>query len=97
MAATRQAAKTTTRAAINASPEPFSNIGASLVEDGASVGAVWLAATHPLLFGVLLCVVVVLMWIVTWTLIKFLRTALRRLSRFLSTTPDPAYGQGRNV
>ncbi len=84
LAATSQAAKTTTRAAINASPEPFSNIGASLVEDGASVGAVWLAATHPLLFGVLLCIVVLLMWIVTWTLFKFLRAAVRRLSRVQS-------------
>jgi hypothetical protein len=43
---TSQAAKTTTRAAINTSPEPFSNVGASLVEDGASVGAIWLALTH---------------------------------------------------
>lgn len=97
LAATSQAAKMTTRAAINTSPEPFSNIGASLVEDGASVGAVWLAATYPLVFGVLLCIVVVLMWIVTWTLIKFLRTAFRRLSRLFSTAPDAAYGQGRNV
>ncbi|MEP6556966.1 MAG: DUF4126 domain-containing protein [Burkholderiales bacterium] len=84
LAATSQAAKTTTRAAINTSPEPFSNIGASLVEDGASVGAIWLATTHPLVFGVLLAVVVVLMWIVTWTLIKFLRTAFRRLSQWRS-------------
>ena len=84
LAATSQVAKTTTRAAINTSPEPFSNIGASLVEDGASVGAVWLAATHPLLFGVLLAVVVVLMWVVTWTLIKFLRAAFRRLSQWRS-------------
>ena len=90
LAATSQAAKTTTRAAINASPEPFSNIGASLVEDGASVGAVWLAATHPLVFGVVLVVVVILMWVVTWTLIKFLRAAFRRLSRFISETPKAA-------
>ncbi len=85
LAATSQAAKTTTRAAINTSPEPFSNIGASLVEDGASVGAIWLAATHPLVFGVLLAVVVVLMWIVTWWLVKFLRRAFARLSQFFSS------------
>ena len=47
LAATSQAAKTTTRAAINASPEPFSNIAMSLVEDGLVVGAVWLATNHP--------------------------------------------------
>ena len=33
-AATAHVAKATTRAAINTSPEPFSNVGASLVEDG---------------------------------------------------------------
>ena len=84
LAATSQAAKTTTRAAINTSPEPFSNVLASLVEDGLVVGAVWLATTHPLVFGVLLLVTVVVMWIVTWMLFKFLRAAVRRISRFLS-------------
>jgi len=87
LAATSQAAKTSTRAAINASPEPFSNVGMSLAEDGMVVAAVWLATTHPLLFGVLLVFVVILMWIVTWFLFKFLRAALRRLRAFLSSAP----------
>ncbi len=84
LAASSQAAKTTTRAAINTSPEPFSNLLASLFEDGLVVGTVWLATTHPLIFGVLLVVVVVAMWIVTWLLIKFLKSAFRRLTRFFS-------------
>jgi len=79
LAATSQAAKTTTRAAINSSPEPFSNVGMSLVEDGLVVGAIWLATQHPLVFGVLLFIVVILMWFVTWTFFRFLRAALRRL------------------
>jgi hypothetical protein len=79
LAATSQAAKTTTRAAINSSPEPFSNVGMSLVEDGLVVGAVWLATQHPLVFGLLLVIAVILMWWVTWMLFKFLRAALRRL------------------
>lgn len=87
LAATSQAAKTTTRAAINTSPEPFSNLGMSLLEDGLVVGAVWLATQHPLVFGVLLVVVVVLMWIVTWMLFKFLRAVIRRMSAFLSLAP----------
>ena len=78
LAATSQAAKTTTRAAINASPEPFSNLAMSLVEDGLVVGAVWLATNHPLVFGVLLAITVVLMWIATWMLFKFLRAVFRR-------------------
>lgn len=87
LAATSQAAKTSTRAAINTSPEPFSNLGMSLLEDGLVVAALWLATSHPLVFGVLLCIAVVLMWIVTWMLFKFLRAAFRRaLSLFSSAT-----------
>lgn len=84
LAATSQAAKTTTRAAINTSPEPFSNVMASLVEDGLVVGTVWLASRHPVVFGVLLAVMVVLMWIVTRLLFKFLRAVFRRAAAFFS-------------
>jgi len=38
------------RAAINASPEPFSNWLASLLEDGLVPAGLWLAVAHPLLF-----------------------------------------------
>ena len=84
LAASSQAAKTTTRAAINTSPEPFSNIAASLLEDGLVVAAVWLATHHPLVFGVLLTLVVILMAVVTWMLFKFLRTVIGRLRRWLA-------------
>ena len=87
LAASSQAAKTTTRAAINTSPEPFSNIAMSLLEDGLVVGAVWLATNHPLVFSVLLVINVVLMWIVTWMLIKFLRAAFRRAKSLFSSAP----------
>lgn len=79
LAATSQAAKTVSRAAINTSPEPLSNVGASLAEDGLSIGAIWLAITHPLLFVVLLVVMVLAMWWLTWMLFRFLRAAWRRL------------------
>ena len=84
LAATSQAAKTTTRAAINSSPEPFSNLVMSLVEDGLVVGAVWLATNHPVAFGVLLLITVVLMWGVTWMLFKFLRAVFHRAQRFFT-------------
>jgi hypothetical protein len=87
LAASSQAAKTTTRAAINTSPEPFSNLLASLVEDGLVVGAVWLAVAHPVIFGIVLLLTVVLLGVLTVTLFKFLRAALRRLSAFLSGSP----------
>jgi hypothetical protein len=86
LAATSQATKTTTRAAINSSPEPFSNLGMSLVEDGLVVGAVWLATSHPVAFVVLLAIAVVLMWITTWMLFKFLRAVFRRARSFFVVT-----------
>jgi hypothetical protein len=90
LAATSQAAKTTTRAAINTSPEPFSNIGMSLLEDGMVVGAVWLATNHPVVFGVFLVITVALMWVVTVMLFKFLRAAFRRLRALFSSDPVSA-------
>jgi hypothetical protein len=85
LAATSQAAKTSTRAAINTSPEPFSNLGMSLLEDGLVVGALWLATNHPLVFGVLLCITVLLMWVLTLMLFKFLRAAVRRAQSLFSS------------
>jgi hypothetical protein len=85
LAATSQAAKTSTRAAINTSPEPFSNLGMSLLEDGLVVGALWLATQHPLVFGVLLCITVLLMWVLTLMLFKFLRAAFRRAQSLFSS------------
>src|SRR6478752_5042262 len=60
LAATSHAAKMTTRAAVNTSPEPFSNIAVSLVEDGLVVFLLWLSATHPVAFGFVLVVSIVL-------------------------------------
>lgn len=84
LAASSQVAKTTTRAAINTSPEPFSNIAASLLEDGMVVAAVWLAIQYPLMFGVSLTAAIAVLAFVTITLFRFLRAALRRLSVYFS-------------
>ena len=42
-------AKATTRLAINASPEPFSNWAASVTEDVAVFGGIWLIFNHPII------------------------------------------------
>ena len=86
LAATSQAAKTTTRAFINTSPEPFSNVGASLTEDTAAVGAVWLALANPTVFAAVLVVVVILMWIVTWMLWRFLKAAIRKIKGWMGNS-----------
>lgn len=83
LAATAHATKAAARAAVNTSPEPFSNVAVSLLEDGASVGALWLAATHPLLFGVLLALTLVAMAWLLVRLLAFLRAFLRRIATLL--------------
>jgi hypothetical protein len=47
LAATSHVAKATTRAAINTSPEPFSNIGLSLAGDAVVPAMLWLAWSAP--------------------------------------------------
>ena len=76
LAATAHAAKATTRAAANTSPEPFSNIGLSLVGDAAVPGLLWLAWAYPLAaLGVVVLAVVLIA-----VLFKFLRKLLQRLT-----------------
>ena len=54
VAAAMHAAKAGARAAINLSPEPFSNWAASLAEDALVPLGLWLAIAHPVAFIVLL-------------------------------------------
>lgn len=84
LAATSHAAKLTTRAAVNTSPEPFSNVAVSLLEDGFVVFMLWLSATHPLLFALALVATLIIAVVLMVVLVKFLRTVLRGLSRFFS-------------
>ncbi len=79
LAATSQFAKTSVRAAINTLPEPFSNIAASLAEDGLIVAVLWLAVTKPLLLFVVLGALIVISILLMWFLMRFLRAALVRL------------------
>ncbi len=89
LAATSHLTKATSRAAINTSPEPFSNIAASLLEDGLVPLALWLALTHPLVLALLLALTLLLsFWLIRicW---RYLRALLTRLTRILSGRPDP--------
>ena len=80
LAATAHTAKATTRAAVNTSPEPFSNIALSLAGDAAVPGMLWLAWQHPLWAFAALGVAVVLAVLVTWLLLRFLRALWRRFA-----------------
>jgi hypothetical protein len=92
LAATAHATKATTRAAINTSPEPFSNVAMSLVEEGGVMGMMWLATNHPLVFGVVLCIVLALSVLLIVVLIRFLKVALARVAAFFGGAPAPLQG-----
>ena len=79
LAASAFATKATTRAAVNTSPEPFTNIGVSLAEDGLVVAALWLAVQHPVVFGFALVVVLILMAWLLIVLLAFLKGVFRRI------------------
>ena len=78
LAATAHAAKATTRAAANTSPEPFSNVALSFAGDAFVPTLLWLAFAHPLWFWPLLAVMVLLAGALIVLLFKFLRGLLRR-------------------
>ncbi len=80
LAATSHVAKATTRAAVNTSPEPFSNVAMSLLGDGVVPVVLWLSWSHPVLFFAALAIALVVMILLTWMLAKFLRALARRLS-----------------
>ena len=84
LAATSYATKATTRAALNTSPEPFSNIAVSLLEDGLVVGMLWLATQFPVAFGIALFLVITASIYLLVVLLKFLKSLFRRLSGWLS-------------
>ena len=75
LAAAMHAAKAGTRAALNLSPEPFSNWTASLSEDALVPLGLWLAVVHPLVFFALLAA----MLIAVVLLLKLLWRGFRRL------------------
>ncbi len=85
VALTSHGTKASARAAINTSPEPFSNWVASLSEDGIAVFLVWMAARHPVLTMALVAVLVVLCCYLLLKLAKFLKQVL---ARFLAR-PQP--------
>ncbi|RYD16111.1 MAG: DUF4126 domain-containing protein [Lysobacteraceae bacterium] len=72
-------AKSGSRAAINTSPEPFSNWSASLGEDGLVLGGLWLAIAQPAVFLVLLVLFLLLLAWLLPKLARFIARVLRRL------------------
>jgi len=92
-AAGSHALKAGTRLAINTSPEPFSNIAASLSEDVLVIGGLWTALQHPLVFlGLLLLFALLTAWALPrlWHTLKRIAAFLMQPVRRLRTpVPEP--------
>lgn len=73
-------AKSGSRAMINASPEPFSNIAVSFGEDALVASGLWAAIFHPQLFVILLALFVLLL---IWLLPKVYRAVRSALGGLL--------------
>ncbi len=81
VAGATHAAKAGSRVLINTSPEPFTNWAASLAEDVAVIGGLWVALHNPVTFLVLLVAFLVLL---AWLLPKLWR-AIRHVWRVLAS------------
>jgi hypothetical protein len=70
--------KATVRAAVNTSPEPFTNWTLSIVEDIFAIGATVLAVLHPL---ILVAIIIIFLLILAWILPK----VIRRIGRMVTS------------
>ena len=79
VALTSHGTKASTRAAVNTSPEPFSNWLLSLGEDALAVWLTWMATVHPTATIVVVVLLIALSGFLLFYLFRFLRRALQRL------------------
>lgn len=79
VALTSHGTKASARAAVNTSPEPFSNWALSFGEDVLAVWLTWLATTHPVATALIVVALVALSAFLLYHLFRFARRALRRL------------------
>jgi hypothetical protein len=79
VALTSHGTKASTRAAVNTSPEPFSNWLLSLGEDALAVWLIWMATVHPMATIVVVAFLIVLAGYLLFHLFRFLRRSLQRL------------------
>ena len=79
-------AKTVTRAVVNASPEPFTNIAASLVGDAMAIGAMFMAVFMPGAIIALVTLAIFCSIIIVPKMIKLIKNTLANLTKKTDTT-----------
>jgi len=89
LATATHATKAGSRVLINTSPEPVTNWTASIGEDVAVVGGVWVALNHPFVFlGLLLVFILLMAWLLP-KLWRGVRLVVSRLSALFGRAPKP--------
>jgi len=79
VALTSHGTKASARAAVNTTPEPFSNWALSFGEDVLAVWLTWMATVHPVATTIIVAALVVLSVYLLFHLFRFARRALQRL------------------
>ena len=79
VALTSHGTKASARAAVNTSPEPFSNWALSFGEDLLAVWLTWMATAHPAATTIIVVTLVALSVFLLYHLFRFARRALQRL------------------
>jgi hypothetical protein len=79
VALTSHGTKARARAAVNTSPEPFSNWVLSFGEDVLAIWLTWMATAHPLATAIIVIALVAISAMLLHYLFRFARRALRRL------------------
>ena len=80
--------KAATRAALNTSPEPVSNISASLAEDVVAVGSITLAPFYPIIVIAIVVIAIAVSVILVPRIVRYLRSVRSRLRRLAGTEPS---------
>jgi hypothetical protein len=79
VALTSHGTKASARAAVNTSPEPFSNWVLSFGEDLLAVWLTWMATAHPVATTIIVAALVAFSAFVLFHLFRFLRRSIQRL------------------
>src|SRR6202166_4797472 len=80
VALTSHSTKASARAAVNTTPEPFSNWILSFGEDALAVWLTWMAGAHPLTTAIVVGALLILSAFLIFHLFRFARRAFRSLS-----------------
>jgi hypothetical protein len=82
--------KTATRAAVNTSPEPFSNIAVSLAEDVLSISSVMLAVFYPILLFIVVAIGLLISIIILPKIIRYIRAVIRKARKLMGSDSTPS-------